>query len=392
MTLRLLRNANLFAPKPLGIQDILISGQQVLAISPNIHIDTNIEVEITDCEQRIVCPGFVDALTHVTGGGGEGGFATRTPEMTLSHAIKGGVTTVVGALGTDAVMRTHHELLAKVKALKEEGWSAYCYTGNYHYPVKTLTGSVQQDIMLIDECIGIGEIAIADHRGSQMTWQEMAKVAAEARVGGMCAKKAGIVMVHVGSGTDKLATLFDVAEHSNIPLTQFYPTHINRSIGLLNDGIHFNKAGGTIDFTASSTPEIQAAGEVKCSHALKQALAAGADENRITFSTDGHASLPQFSPEGELISIKVGSMTSLLEQLRDAVQIEGLPLEVALKTITANPARILKLMSKGRLEAGLSADLLLLEPDTLTLNSVMANGNWYMREHKITHQGYFSDQ
>ncbi|MDX1475062.1 MAG: beta-aspartyl-peptidase, partial [Reinekea sp.] len=190
MTMRLLRNAQVFAPQPLGIQDILISGSQIVAIAEHIRLDTNIELEEIDCEQRIVCPGLVDTLTHITGGGGEGGFATRTPEMRLSDAISGGVTTVTGALGTDAVCRTHQELIAKVKGLKEEGLSAYFYTGNYHYPVKTITGSVQQDIMLLEECVGIGEIAIADHRGSQLSWQELAKVAAEARVGGMCSGKA----------------------------------------------------------------------------------------------------------------------------------------------------------------------------------------------------------
>ena len=389
MIMRLLRNAQVFAPQPLGIQDILISGTQIVAIAPHIALDTTLAVVVIDCEQRIVCPGFVDALTHITGGGGEGGFATRTPEMTLGDAIRGGVTTVTGALGTDSVCRHHHELIAKVKALKEEGISAYFYTGSYQYPVKTLTGSVQQDIMLIEECIGIGEIAIADHRGSQVSWHELARVAAEARVGGMCSAKAGIVLVHVGSGDDQLTTLFEVAQNSQIPLAQFYPTHINRSARLLNHGVQFAKAGGTIDFTASSTPEILAAGEVKCATALRHALELGVDSSNITFSTDGHASLPQFNAQGELQSLKVGAMTSLLDELQDAVLIEKISLEVVLKAVTENPARVLKLVNKGKLQQGFDADLLLLDADTLSLHSVMAKGTWFMQAGSIVRKGLF---
>jgi beta-aspartyl-dipeptidase (metallo-type) len=389
MALQLLRNANVFSPQPLGVQDVLISEKTIIAIAPNIRLETSIDVDITDCTNLILCPGFVDTLTHITGGGGEGGFATRTPEMQVSDAVRGGVTTVTGALGTDGVCRTHMELIAKVKALKEEGLSAFFYTGNYHYPVKTLTGSVQQDLMLIDECIGLGEIAIADHRGSQMSWQELARVASEARVGGMCAQKAGIVSVHVGSGIDQLETLFDVAQHSQIPLTQFYPTHINRSAELLEEGIRFNKAGGTIDLTASTTPEILAQGEVKCATALKLALDAGADQNRITFSTDGHASLPQFNATGELESLKVGQMTSLHDEMTDAVNVEGISLETALKTVTQNPANILKLKKKGRIRVGGDADLLLLQPDSLTLHSVMALGSWFMQDTNIVRKGTF---
>ena len=60
----------------------------------------------------------------MTGGGGEGSFHTQAPQVQLSSLIKGGVTTVLGLLGTDGISRSVENLLAKVKALKEEGISA----------------------------------------------------------------------------------------------------------------------------------------------------------------------------------------------------------------------------------------------------------------------------
>ena len=70
-------------------------------------------------------PGFIDGHVHMTGGGGEGGYATRTPELSLSDAIRGGVTTIVGCLGTDGVTRSLAALLAKARALDEEGISTF---------------------------------------------------------------------------------------------------------------------------------------------------------------------------------------------------------------------------------------------------------------------------
>lgn len=391
MSMLLLRNAQVYSPENLGTRDVLIAAGKILAIDTDIRLASSAAFDEVDCEQKILCPGLVDSLTHITGGGGEGGFATRTPQMQLSDAIAGGVTTVTGALGTDAVCRTHKELLAQVKALKEEGLSAYFYTGNYHYPIVTLTGSVEQDIMFINECIGVGELAIADHRGSQMSWQELARVASQARVAGMCSGKAGIVSIHTGAGEEMLAPLFDVAYNSSIPLSAFYPTHINRNAALLDQGIVFNQQGGTIDFTASTTPEILAAGEVLCAEALKIALDQGADADRITFSTDGHASLPVFDSSGNLTSLKTGKMTSLLDQMQTAVKDFDIPFTTALKAITANPARVLGLNSKGKLAANSDADLLLLEPDTLQLNSVLANGQWMMKENNLLRRGTFEN-
>lgn len=186
-----------------------------------------------------------------------------------------------------------------------------------------------------------------------------------------------------------LAPLFDVAYNSSIPLNAFYPTHINRNAQLLDQGIDFNLQGGTIDFTASTTPEILAGGEVLCAKALKIALDAGADINRITFSTDGHASLPVFNEQGELTSLKCGSMSSLHEQLITAVKEFGISLPNALKTITANPARVLKLANKGSIIANADADLLLLNADTLELSSVVAGGQWMMKQGNLLRRGTF---
>jgi beta-aspartyl-dipeptidase (metallo-type) len=94
----------------------------------------------------------------------------------LTDITKAGVTTVVGCLGTDGCTRTMSNLLAKAKGLEEEGITTYVYTGSYQVPVRTVTGSIMDDVILLDKVIGCGEIAISDHRSSQPTKEEFAKI------------------------------------------------------------------------------------------------------------------------------------------------------------------------------------------------------------------------
>ncbi len=372
--MKLFKQANVYAPRPLGVKDVLIAGSEIIEVADELTQFEHAGVEVIDASNQILTPGFVDSLVHITGGGGEGGFVTRTPEMTINEAIAGGVTTVIGVLGTDSITRSLENLLAKSYALEEQGISVFSYTGSYHLPAVTITGSVTRDIVLIDKFIGIGEVAIADHRGSQLTVQELAKVASEARVGGMLSNKAGIVSIHVGDGSKGLSILHQVATETDIPLSQFYPTHINRSDELLSQGIALAKAGGYIDFTTSTNEHILASGEVKAAKALAISLKHGVPISQITMSSDGNASLPIFDDSGKLIDLQVGEVRSLHEAMVEAVQTFDVPLPDALASITLSPANILQLHNKGRIAQGVDADMNLLNQDSLAIEMVVAKG------------------
>jgi beta-aspartyl-dipeptidase (metallo-type) len=377
-----------FAPRRLGSRELMVAGGRILAVEPSLN-PGNLPWAALDATGCYLVPGFVDGLAHITGGGGEGGFATRTPEMRVADAVRGGVTTLVGALGTDAVTQALPGLLAKARALETEGLSCFCYTGSYQVPVRTLTGEVQDDIVLIDKFIGVGEVAISDHRSSHPSCAELTRLAAEARVGGMLAGKAGIVMIHTGDAPSHFDPLLEVARHSAIPLSQFWPTHVNRSRAVLKAGIAYAQAGGWIDFTASTTPELIADGDVPCAEALPEVLAAGVDPARVTFTTDGHASLPRFDANGRLTGLQVGQMTSLFDALRELVQDAGMDLESALAPVTANPARRLKLDDKGNLAPGKAADILAIDRRSFRLRHVIAGGRVMMRDGEVVPTGYF---
>ncbi|PFG07221.1 beta-aspartyl-peptidase [Bacillus sp. es.034] len=388
--LTLIQNGEVYAPAYLGKKDILLVGDKIGFIEDKIALPGQfVDIKVVDATGKYIVPGFIDSHVHIMGGGGEGSFRTRTPEIQLTQATLTGITTLVGVIGTDGTTRKMASLIAKAKGLEEEGITCYTQTGSYQVPLKTLTGKIEDDIMLVDRIIGVGEVAIADHRSSQPTVNELAKIASAARIGGMLSGKAGIVNVHVGDSYDHLDLLEKIVETTDIPIKQFYPTHINRNAHLFEAGIQYALKGGYVDFTTSTIPQFLEDGEVKCSKALKRMLDAGVPVEQITYTSDGQASLPNFDSDGELIGLQIGQVSSLYDEVKDAVLVENIPLETAIRVITSNPAKILKLKQKGHVEVEKDADLVLLDQETLDVNTVFARGKLMVENGEAIVKGTF---
>ncbi len=383
--LKIIKSAEIYTPEYLGIKDVLVVDGKIGKIDEKIEI-TGVEVEVIDGKGKKLVPGFIDSHVHLTGGGGEGGFATRTPEITLSDIIQGGITTIVGTLGTDGITRSPENLYAKAKALEEEGINTYIYTGSYRIPPITFTGSIMKDLILIDKVIGVGEIAISDHRSSQPTIEELKRIVADARVGGMLSGKSGVVNFHVGNGKNGIEPLFEIVQNTEIPINHLYPTHINRNKDLLEQGIEFAKLGGVVDFTTSSTSKDP--DELKAYNALIRYYEAGLID-KVTFTSDGQGSLPIFDEKGNFVKLGIGKVTSLYYEVKLAV-LKGLPLEEALKPITVNPAKILGLKNKGKLKEGANADLVILD-ESLNIDTVISKGKVLMSDKIIVTKGIFEN-
>lgn len=388
--IKVIRNGNVYAPLYMGKKDILIIGDRIGQILDKIpSLPSWMEVEEIEAQGKIVVPGFIDSHVHLAGGGGEGGYHTRTPEIQLTDITTAGVTTVVGCIGTDGTTRVMPSLLAKARALETEGITTYVYTGSYEFPVRTISDRARDDLILIDKVIGIGELAVADHRSSQPQLRELERIAAEARVGGILSGKAGIVNVHLGDGDRMFADLVKIAQNSEIPITQFLPTHVNRNKRIFKAGIEYVREGGYVDFTTSSDPDTLKDQELKASTGLKVYLDAGVSIEQITFSSDGQGSLPVFDEKGHFVGLGIGKVTTLHRELRDACLTDGVELENALQVITSNPARILKLTQKGEIAISKDADLVLLDQNSLEIDSVIAKGHLMIYQKKIMVKGTF---
>lgn len=337
--------------------------------------------ETVDGTGLVLTPGFVDCHVHVLGGGGEGGFANRTPEATMEGLNKFGVTTVVGCLGTDGIGRDMCALVAKTKGLREQGMSAWCYTGSYQVPVRTLTDGITKDIMMIEEIIGTGEIAISDHRSSQPTFEEFARLAADTRLGGVLSGKAGVINVHLGNGARCMELIERVISETEIPASQFLPTHVNRNEKLFQKAIEYAVKGGAVDFTGNEEIDYweTVCDEVRVCKGIRRMLDAGVNPKHITISSDGQGSLPIFNEKGEFLRMGMGQSSCLLKEVKECVEKAGIPLETAISTITANPAEILSLKGKGKIREGYDADLCVLDQG-LEIQEVIARGKSVYRK------------
>lgn len=293
--------------------------------------------------------------------------------------IKSGITTVAGLLGTDGTTRHMTSLLAKARGLEEEGMTTFIYTGNYAVPTPTITSNVKDDVILIDKVIGAGEIAISDSRSGQPSLHELAKLVAEARVGGMLSGKAGVTHFHTGPGKEYLSLLHQLLEDYEIPPSQLYATHITRSRALLDDAIALANKGSYVDMTADS----------ETGESIRYYKENGGDMRKLTLSSDGNGSLPKFDKSGELIGFDVASTQTLYQQMTSAVNDDGMALEEVLPLVTTNTSDVLRLTKKGGIQESNDADIIILEKDSLSIQHVFAKGHHMMKNRELLVKGTF---
>jgi beta-aspartyl-dipeptidase (metallo-type) len=359
--LTLIENGEIYAPEPSGRGSVLIFGDRVMRVG---EVDRRavealgLELVVIDATACFITPGLIDPHEHLLGGSGEKGFRTQTPEIFLSELVSAGITTVVGCLGVDTTTKTMPGLLARAKALREEGLTAFIYTGGYNIPPTTLTGSIRDDILFVEEVIGAGEIAISDLRATEPDTRELARLVSDAFAGGLLSRKAGVTHFHVGDGRKRLAPLRALLDEYDVEPAWLYPTHVERSRALMEEAIELTRRGVVIDVDTV---------EEDLAKWLGFYLERGGDPARLTVSSDASISSPR----------------TLHEQLRDCIVNHRLPVELVLSLVTANTSRVLKLDGKGRLAAGADADVLVLREGSLEIKEVLAGGRRLLREGEI---------
>jgi len=341
--LTLLKNLECYTPRYIGKNDILICDAKIYKIAPRIDGCALIETA-ADCDGLCAFPGLVDQHVHIAGGGGEEGFSSRTAEMDAMDIIEAGVTTVAGLLGADGTARSLEALYAKAKSLEEQGLTAYIYTGSYSAPPVTLTGGIVRDLVLIDKVIGVGELALSDHRSSHPDARTLLKIASDAHLGGLLGKKAGVLHIHFGDGKKGLAPLAALMAESDLPSGMFVPTHLNRSMKLFGQAVSHCAAGGRIDLTAGEAEGLPVP------DAVQMLAQSGADLSLVTVSSDAGGS----GPGG------TGRVRPLFDDIVSIIKDKSLPPETAFSLATQNPATVLGLYpGKGTLRAGGDADILI---------------------------------
>jgi len=355
--LTLIENGFVYAPEPLGVQSVLFAGDRIEKVG---EVDgraieaAGLDLEVVDAGDCLIAPGFIDPHEHLLGGSGEEGFSSQTPEIFLREIAIAGVTTVVGCLGVDTTTKTMPGLLARAKALGEEGLTAFIWSGGYDVPPTTITASLRDDLIYIDEVIGAGEIAISDNRATEPTLDELARLVSDVYVGGTISRKAGVTHFHVGDHPKGLSPLRALVENYAVEPEWLYPTHVDRSRELMREAAAFTRLGAFVDIDVM---------EENLPEQLRRFIEDNGDLSRLTVSSDAGVSSPR----------------ALHDQICACVAEHGFQLEMVLPLVTSNTARVLKLGRKGRLERGCDADAVVLRRKTLEITHVFAGGRQLVR-------------
>lgn len=386
--LKLIRNVNLYNPHSQGIRDVLFTEHRILAVAPHLpDLHPVYPLELIDGHGMRLIPGLIDCHVHLTGGGGESGPASRVPPLGLKALTTAGVTTAIGLLGTDGTTRSIADLLAATRSMNALGLSAFCYTGSYQVPPPTLMGHVRDDLVHIDSIVGIGEIALSDHRSSQPRIDEIARLAADAHVSGLMTGKAGVLHLHMGDGKRGLSMLRELLETTELPARTFHPTHCNRNRTLWAEAKELAKEYPiTIDVTAFP-PDDPDENVMSATESVLDWLDSGCPPEQLTISSDGGGCLPVFNPHGEVVALGVGTSHALTIALRNLLQ-AGLSLSEALPFFTTHVARQFRLDQKAHIAQGYDADLVLLDDDG-EVHHVFAKGRWMVRAKEAIVQGVF---
>lgn len=343
----ILSGIDCYCPDHIGCKDILVIGDKIVRIAEPGTLQMLYDFgQVMNCEGLCAFPGLIDQHIHLIGGGGENGPASRIEEIGLDEILLAGVTTVVGVLGFDSYTKSLKSLLAKANTLEAKGLTAYIYTGSYAIPTVTITGTIAEDLILVDKIIGTGEIAIADYRSSQPTFHAFAQLSAQTNTAGLISGKAGVVHIHVGDGKEGLSPLIKLLENTDLPKGIFVPTHMNRNPVLFSQAVDYCVGGGNIDLTAGETEGLPVP------RAIRLLLDKQMDLSKVTISSDANGSAGQ----------AVAKIQTLYEDVINGIEKEQIPPSQMFRFVTENVAKVLKLYpTKGVLRDGSDADILIVD-------------------------------
>jgi beta-aspartyl-dipeptidase (metallo-type) len=369
----LLSNCRLYTPDDRGLCDLLIRGGKVLYFGKHpLPLSLPGEIHSLDLSGRIVAPGFIDLHTHLIGGGGLDSPMSRMPEAFLSEFVATGTTTAIGVLGPDFLSKPPFVLFMKARQLEQEGLSTFMLTGGFRAdPPQTLTGSVVQDILLVDKVVG-AKISVATPI-TEVTYADLVKLVDEVALASRMAGKAKVVHIHAGLGADLLQPLLKLQKEGHGAKVKLQITHCNSSEQLFTQALEFARQGGYVDVTAGISPHKGSPQAIKASECIKRFIGHSIPLRQITMSTDARGISIDLAEDGTFETIRRKLARELYEEFLDLVAKENLPLSDALRVVSANGADIFGLKEKGKIQTGGDADLVVIN-DKLEVTDVFCRG------------------
>ncbi|BDZ65471.1 amidohydrolase family protein [Agromyces mangrovi Wang et al. 2018] len=392
MQFHVLRGGSVLSPTGFVPADVWTAAGTILGVGPHASGPEAVPpgapdaIEL-DCTGKLVTPGLVDGHLHIMGGGGGGGYASRIPELPVDAVLEAGITTCVAMPGVDPLTRPLEGLLALARAYRQQGVRAVAMTGGFIWPPRTLTGGIRSDVYLIPDLVGV-KVALGEHLATAPDAAELVSLLRELEWVGRMTGGAALLHAHLGMGDDPARDLEVALVESGVDRPIVQVTHANYTEQTLAAAIRLGGAGCRVDVNPLLRPG-RVAGALSPVEAVRRLLDAEVPLERLSLSTDGNASVPREIADGsyELYDRHL----DLLGTVR-ALESEGiLSLEEAFGLVTANPAEALQRGDLGLVRPGAAADLLVLDPETLAVETVLSDGVVRVRDGRAVAPSKFRD-
>lgn len=367
------------------IQDVLIKNGKIVEVGKKLAADG---AEIIDAKGKIVAPGFIDMHTHLRQPGREDEETFYTASRT---AAKGGFTSLLAMPNTNPFCDNQgvveYIYAESKKTALVNIFAAGCITKSQQGKELTEIGSLVQS----------GALAITDDGKPVASTQMMRRALEYSRIfdilviehcqdmdlsaGGVM--NYGFVSTVLGlkgmpSESESIAVQRDI-QLAQLTGARLHIAHVStkesaehirsakkNKVNVTAEAMphHFTLTEEAVrgyDTNAKVNPPLRTSRDVD---AIKEALADGTID---TIATD-HAphAVSEKDIEFELASFgMIGLETALSLSIAELVDKKILTLSQLVEKLSTNPAKILKLNSKGKLSAGLDADIVIFDPQAV---------------------------
>jgi beta-aspartyl-dipeptidase (metallo-type) len=186
-----------------------------------------------------------------------------------------------------------------------------------------------------------------------------------------------------------LKPVLAMLERTGLPIGQLLPSHVNQTDAYMADAIVWAGRGGFVDVGANYSPDNNFSRATPPAKAIARLLAAGVPPDKILLSSDGNGAPPKEEKrEGQPAVANYMPVGALPTTWRRLIVEEGLAATEALRVVTSNVAAATGLTRKGRIAAGLDADLLAFDADW-QIRTVIARGRIMVEHGRPVARGMF---